>query len=235
MSFLNPALPLSSTCVLCPAQVGLDRMTLPIKQLKGTDPVASLNFSKKRLGDASAIVIASLIRDNPSLTVINLLYNEFNSRPATALAVISKEKGISLCGITSDQISVDFNKLGVDTRYTPTLGAADAILLAADFATMPSLTECNVRGNNLDDHSATVLAKAATEKRIMLFGKLHEQTEASLRHFRLEPPDIILIASDLRASASLTSLDVTHNRLDDDSKQLLREAAAARSGFTLEM
>jgi len=58
--------------------VNIDGFALPIKQLKGTEPVESLNFSSKELGPASAIVIASLIGANPSLTRLNVAYNDLN-------------------------------------------------------------------------------------------------------------------------------------------------------------
>ena len=48
-------------------QVNLDGYALPIKKLKGTEPVESLDLSNKRLGVASAIVIASLIGVNGAL------------------------------------------------------------------------------------------------------------------------------------------------------------------------
>ena len=69
-----------------------------------------------------------------------------------------------------------------------------------------SLTECNVRDNKLDKESATLLAKVAGEKRIMLFGIKHDQTEATFQDQALGPVDAILIASDLSFSASLTSV-----------------------------
>ena len=46
--------------------MNLDGFDLPIKELKGTNPVNSLDFSEKGLGPASAIVIAALISDNAS-------------------------------------------------------------------------------------------------------------------------------------------------------------------------
>ena len=49
-------------------QVNLDGYALPIKKLKGTEPVESLDLSGKNLHVASAIVIASLISVNGSLT-----------------------------------------------------------------------------------------------------------------------------------------------------------------------
>ena len=48
----------------------LDGYALPVKKLKGTDPVETLDFSSERLGVASAIVIASLIGVNASLTQV---------------------------------------------------------------------------------------------------------------------------------------------------------------------
>ena len=55
---------------VCVSQVNIDGFALPIKKLKGTDPVESLDFSDKGLRPASAIVIASLIGDNASVTQV---------------------------------------------------------------------------------------------------------------------------------------------------------------------
>ena len=48
-------------------QVNLDSYALPIKKLKGAEPVESLDLSNKGLSVASAIVIASLIGVNGGL------------------------------------------------------------------------------------------------------------------------------------------------------------------------
>ena len=64
-----PSLVLNSQRSLCP-QVNLDGFALPVKKLKGTDPVKTLDFSGKGLGVASAIVIAALISVNAELTNI---------------------------------------------------------------------------------------------------------------------------------------------------------------------
>ena len=53
----------------------LDGFALPVKKLKGTDPVETLDLSGKNLGVASAIVIASLIGVNGGLTTIDLSGN----------------------------------------------------------------------------------------------------------------------------------------------------------------
>jgi Ran GTPase-activating protein (RanGAP) involved in mRNA processing and transport len=51
-------------------QVNLDGYPLPVKQLKGSDTVESINLSGQYLGVASAVVIASLIQGNASLTSV---------------------------------------------------------------------------------------------------------------------------------------------------------------------
>ena len=51
------------------------RFALPVKKLQGTDPVETLDLSGKQLGDASAVVIASLIFANGGLTSLDLSCN----------------------------------------------------------------------------------------------------------------------------------------------------------------
>ena len=96
-----------------------------------------------------------------------------------------------------------------------------------------SVTECNVRGNELDAESATLLAKVAREKRIMLFGIKHDQTEASFQACNLGPVDAILIASDLSVSAILTTLDVRINPFGREGEVALRRAAMAKPTLKL--
>ena len=48
----------------------MDGFALPVKKLKGTDPVETLDLSGIELGVASAVVIASLICVNGGLTTV---------------------------------------------------------------------------------------------------------------------------------------------------------------------
>ena len=50
--------------------MNLDRYALPVKKLKGTDPVETLDLSGKNLGGASLVVITSLISVNGALTQV---------------------------------------------------------------------------------------------------------------------------------------------------------------------
>ena len=95
---------------------------------------------------------------------------------------------------------------------------ADAIRVSG------SLTECNVRGNELDVESANVLANVATEKRVMLFGIKHDQTEADFRDKGLKPSDAVLIANDISVSGSLTSVDTRGNGIGGEGAEQLAAA-----------
>ena len=56
--------------------MNLDGFALPVKKLKGTDPVEMLDLSGKKLGGASAVVIASLISVNGGLTALDMSFND---------------------------------------------------------------------------------------------------------------------------------------------------------------
>ena len=94
---------------MCVSQVNLDGFALPIKKLKGTDPVESLDFSNKGLRPASAIVIASLIGDNASLTSIDVGSNGIIGDAAKELAtvVLSKPTLEIFCSIPIKQLRAD--------------------------------------------------------------------------------------------------------------------------------
>ena len=91
----------------------------------------------------------------------------------------------------------------------------------ADAIVRGSLMECNVRGNKLDVESAMVLAKVATEKRVMLFGIRHDQTEADFQRRDLKPPDAVLIANDISVSRSLTAANLLSNQFDTEIAAML--------------
>ena len=55
--------------------MNLDGFALPVKKLKGTDPIETLDLSGKNLGVSSLVVIASLISVNGGLTSLDLSNN----------------------------------------------------------------------------------------------------------------------------------------------------------------
>jgi len=69
---------LQQTCI---STLGVDTFSLPIDQLKGTMPTESIDFSKKGLYMASAVVIAACITGNKHLKQPNLSSNRLGVQP----------------------------------------------------------------------------------------------------------------------------------------------------------
>ena len=67
------------------------------------------------------------------MTDCTLLKNNVDVETATMLAKISKDKQISLCGVTAEQTEADFSR--------QSLKAADSILVAAALEFRASLTQ----------------------------------------------------------------------------------------------
>ena len=69
--------------------------------------------------------------------------------------------------------------------------------LAAALGVNGGLTVANLLRNQLDAESAKMLAEVAKQKGISVCGIQRDQTTAYFRDERLQPPDAILLASDL--------------------------------------
>jgi len=79
-----------------------------------------------------------------------------------------------------------------------------------------ALTVTNLLHNQLDEASAKMLAEVAKQKGISLCGIQRDQTTADLSGHALQPPDAILLASDLSqavVTGVLTSLNLSKNQL----------------------
>ena len=174
--------------------MNLDGFALPVKKLKGTDPVEMLDLSGKNLGVASAVVIASLISINGALTVANLLHNQLDAESAKMLAKVAKQKGVSLCGIQRDQTTADLSGHA--------LQPPDAILLASD------LTQAVVTGGLTSlDLSNNLLCGVTT------FGSGTYTAEG-----------ITAIAEALRVNGGLTALNLSNNDLEDEGVSAICKA-----------
>ena len=89
------------------------------------------------------------------------------------------------------------------------------------------LTVTNLLGNYLDAESAKMLAEVAKQKGISLCGIQHDKTTADFSGRALQPPDTILLASDLSqaiVAGGLTALDLSSNDLMDEGVSAVCEA-----------
>jgi hypothetical protein len=106
--------------------VNLDGFALPVKKLKGTDPVETLDLSGKKLGVASFVVIASLISVNGALTSIELRGNKLGDKGWGAIfAAIcgNKESKIMSLNASSENIGPAGVKLITEALRTSVAGA----------------------------------------------------------------------------------------------------------------
>jgi Ran GTPase-activating protein (RanGAP) involved in mRNA processing and transport len=107
--------------------VNLDGFALPVKKLKGTDPVETLDLSGKNLGVASVVVIASLISVNGALTALDLSSNCLKDEGVSAVcAAIQSNKETKLASLNfyyNDIGTVGANAVAAMVAVT---GAVDA-------------------------------------------------------------------------------------------------------------
>eukprot|EP00900_Chrysochromulina_parva_P019069 jgi/Chrpa1/27163/Chrysochromulina_OHIO_Genome00026158-RA len=96
------------------------------------------------------------------------------------------------------------------------VGVEGGMVVAGLIPVMGALTVANLLGNQLDAESAKMLAEVAKQKGVSLCGIQRDQTTADLSGLALQPPDAILLASDLSqavVTGGLTSLDLSNNLL----------------------
>ncbi|EOD30779.1 hypothetical protein EMIHUDRAFT_113049 [Emiliania huxleyi CCMP1516] len=128
------------------AKLNLDSHELDLPQLRGTNPVTSLKLSYKKLGPASAIVIASLIgfACNAVLTNLNLNVNNIRDEGATAIAEALRVNGVL------KTLGLGGNNIGDD----------DAAAIAEALAVNGVLTNLDLFSNSIGDEGAKALASA---------------------------------------------------------------------------
>ena len=108
--------------------MNLEGYALPIKKLKGTEPVESLNLSHKGLGLASAIVIASLVCDNASVTKVLVRVNSLGDEGATILCDALRESKVT----NVQELDLSQNRIGPE-------GAKAVAAMAAVVASLTSV------------------------------------------------------------------------------------------------
>ena len=140
-------------------------------------------------------------------------YNNINQ--AASLELIAAMKGKSMVSIGMVRC-----ELGVE-------GAQAMAELVS--VTTSSVTVTDMRYNELDTESATMLANVAKEKGISLCGITPEQTEADFTpsknsYNRIGPADAILLTADLVVRPSVTKILVSRNELGDEGATILCNA-----------
>ena len=176
--------------------MNLDGYALPIKKLKGTEPVESLDLSGKNLGVASTIVIASLISVNGSLTSLNVHSNSLGAEGAAALA--------SALAAIGSLTSVDLSENHLTNRGRDMTGIKQ---LAAALGVNGSLTALDLSYNSFEDEGLSAVCEAIQS---------NKETKLSSLNFKnndIGPVGANAVAAMVAATGSLTSLDLSNNAL----------------------
>jgi len=229
--------------------VNLDGFALPVKKLKGTDPVETLDLSGKKLGVASAVVIASLICANGGLMSLDLSHNDLcNTFGGTYTAEGITAIADALGALTS--VDLRGNWLGDEgwgAIFAAICGNKDSKIMSLDASSenigpvgvklIAEALRTSVTGglmvidllyNKLDAEAAKMLAEVAKQKGVSLCGIRRDQTTVDFRNKGLKLPDTILLASDLSqavVTGALTVIDLLRNHLDEESAHMLAEVA----------
>ena len=173
----------------------MDGFALPVKKLKGTDPVEMLDLLRASIGVASAVVIASLIGDNGALTSVDVGWNDINGNVAQELAtvVLSKPTLEDFCNIPIKKLRAD------------------------------SLSELDLSGNGVGVPGALVLANLLPVTGGLTSIDLSRNQLCGIwtdwegdQHGTYTAEGITLIADALRVNGALTSVDLGGNKLGDE-------------------
>ena len=148
---------------------------LPVKQLKGTEPIDDLDLSHRHLGALSGVGIAKLIAPNEALTSLNLHNNklgpEGGAAIASALRVNRKLTSLNLqaneLGVEGGEAIAEALRLGVPALVSLNLSynklrpdGARALAEALASTGSPALQTCDVRVNLLNDAAEQALQEA---------------------------------------------------------------------------
>ena len=126
--------------------IRLDGYALPVKQLKGTEPVQTLDLSSKGLGSVSGIVIAKLIEFNTALTNLDLSSNQLCGRDRLGAGKYDAS------GITAIAEALRVNTALTDLSLGGNhIGAEGANAIAEMLKFNTALNKLNMQYNNMRD------------------------------------------------------------------------------------
>ena len=162
---------------------------------------------------AGVEALAAGFRANRVLTSVNLLHTALGVHGAqTIVAAFEQSRTLeTLCGVRQAQTHLDLSSLS--------LGAGDAILIAADVKASRSLLTCNLLRNNFGTNVRVLTDAFAQQQQQQqqqgalrsLCGIRPNQTEASFRNKSLRAEDAALLAVELYHSQTLRKLDLVNS------------------------
>jgi len=102
--------------------LGVDGYALQIDELRGTKPAEKINLSDKRLGVASAVIIAACIKENSVLKELNLSENSIGTEGGKVLAAVLPQTNIT-------SLNLEYNGLDENAKQRLRKAAAGRVKL----------------------------------------------------------------------------------------------------------
>ena len=127
----------------------LEGSVLPIKKLKGTEPVKTLDLSGEYLGVASAVVIASLISVNGALTKLSLARNRLGDKGIKAICEALEQN------TTLKELDISGGRYDINIG-----GSAGAKHVAKMVGVNGGLTALDLSFNDLKDEGVSAVCEA---------------------------------------------------------------------------
>jgi len=220
----------------------LDKHPLPVKQLKGEDPVEAINLAGKRLTVLSAVVIASLIGSNTATKLLNLdgiplpikqlkgeEHVEEIDLSGKRLGVASAVVIASLIGsnTATKSLKLDDNQLcGLNWRGEGTYTAEGVVAISDMLRVNRTLRSVSLSNNNLDAEAAKHLSNALVSNQSLVELCLAKN---NLTNYGEDMSGVIQLAEALKTNSCLQRLDLTSNHLVDAAKKQLQDASLGRA------
>jgi len=233
----------------------LDGFALPVKKLKGTDPVETLDLSGKNLGVASAVVIASLISVNGGLTKLSIAKNKLGHEGTKTICEALeqnktlKELDISgemfgksniggtagvkhvakMLGVNGGLTSLDLSNnllCGVNQMASGTYTAEGITAIAEALRVNGALTALNLSSNRLKDEGVSAVCEA-----------IHSNKETKLALLNIEnngigPVGVNAVAAMVVVTGSLTKIDVSCNSFGPEGAKVFADALRVNGALT---
>ncbi len=204
---------------------------IPIKEMRANS-LTELDLNGKGVGVEGGMVVAGLIPLMGALTMLSLAKNRLGEGGTKAICEALEQnrtlKKLDISGSEYKQVARNLSSCLLDGECEDNIGgSAGAKHVAKMLGVNGGLTVANLLGNQLDAESAKLLAEVAKQKGISLCGIRRDQTTADFSSKGLQPPDAILLASDLSqaiVTGALTALDLYLNGLKSEGVRAVCKA-----------
>ena len=170
--------------------MNLDGFALPVKKLKGTDTVETLDLSGKNLGVASAVVIASLISVNGGLTKLSLAVNRLGEEGTKAICKALEQN------TTLKELDISHSEIG---------GSAGAKDVAKMVGVNGGLTALNLSSNSLKDEGVNAVCEAIQSNKETKLASLN------FSYNSIGPVGANAVAAMVAVTGALTALNLSSN------------------------